>query len=120
MGQHHVQYRGNACYVEKGEYVEVPVNSRIIFNVAYFHNINPNYMRPRVNELARPNSVCGLFYLDTEAEEVKSNSLDTTTISEDDLMICSQTVYGWSFGNKRWRKSCPMNTLRDEDYAKMM
>lgn len=23
---------------------------------------------------------------------------------EDDLIICSQTVYGWSFGNRRWRK----------------
>lgn len=37
-----------------------------------------------------------LLYLfaDTETEEVKSNGLDTTTVREDDLMICSQTVYG--------------------------
>jgi hypothetical protein len=120
MGQHHVQYRGNAFYVEKGEYVEVPVESRIMVDVAYFRKINPNYMRPRVNELARPNSVCGLFYLDTEAEEVKSNGLDKTTMSEDNLMICSQTVYGWSFGNKRWCKPCPLNTLRDGGRANMM
>jgi len=107
MGQHHVQYRGNAFYIEKGEYVEVPVDSRIMVDVAYFRKINPNYTRPHINELARPsssNNTYILFFSDTEAEEVKTNGLDTTTMSEGDLMICSQTVYGWSFGNKRWRK----------------
>ncbi|KAL9629437.1 MAG: hypothetical protein Q9164_006881 [Protoblastenia rupestris] len=73
-------------------------------DVAYFRKVNPNYARPQVNELARPSSSDGIYILwsDTEADEVKSNGLDTTTISEEDLMICSQTVYGWSFGNKRW------------------
>ncbi|KAL8626238.1 hypothetical protein Q9189_008078 [Teloschistes chrysophthalmus] len=105
MGQYHVQYRGNAFYIEKGEYVEVPVDSRIMVDVAYFRKINPNYTRPHINELARPsssNNTYILFFSDTEAEGVKTNGLDITTMSEGDLMICSQTVYGWSFGNKRW------------------
>ncbi|KAL8671532.1 MAG: hypothetical protein Q9168_003977 [Polycauliona sp. 1 TL-2023] len=107
IGQHHVQYRGNAFYLEKGDYVEVPVDSRIMVDVAYFRKVNPNYARPQVNELARSSSSDGFWILwsDTEADEVKSNGLDTKIMSEDDLMICSQTVYGWSFGNKRWRKS---------------
>jgi hypothetical protein len=107
MGQHHVRYYGNAFYVEKGEYIEVPVNSRIIVDVAYFRKINPNYTRPHINELARPSSLNNdytLFFSNSEAEEVKTNDLDTTNMSEGDLMICSQTVYGWSFGNKRWCK----------------
>ncbi|KAL8800740.1 MAG: hypothetical protein Q9182_004945 [Xanthomendoza sp. 2 TL-2023] len=105
MGQHHVQYRGNAFYIEKGEYVEVPVDSRIMVDVAYFRKINPNYPRPHINELARPissNNTYVLFFSDTEAEGVKTNGLDTTTMSEGNLMICSQTVYGWSFGHNRW------------------
>lgn len=92
MGQHHVQYRSNAFYIEKGEYVEVLVDSRIMVDVAYFRKINPNYTRPHINELARPSSSSDtyvFFFSDIEAEEVK---------------ICSQTVCGWSFGNKRWRK----------------
>lgn len=108
MGQHYVQYRGNVFYIEKGEYVEVPVDSRIMVDIAYFREINPNYTRPHINELARPsssNNTYILFFSDTDAEEVETNGLDTTTMSEDDLIICSQTVYGWSFGNKRWRKS---------------
>ena len=106
MGQHHVQYRGNAFYIEKGDYVEVPVESRIMVDVAYFRKVNPNYARPQVNEMARSSSSDGFFILfsDTEADEVKSNGLDAETMNEDDLMICSQTVYGWSFGNKRWCK----------------
>ena len=106
MGQHHVQYRGNAFYIEDGKYVEVPVDSRVMVDVAHFRKVNPNYARPHINELARPSSSNNIYILftDTETEEVKSNGLDATTMREDDLMICSQTVYGWSFGNKRWRK----------------
>ena len=117
MGQHHVQYRGNAFYIEKGEYVEVPVDSRIMVDVAYFRKINPNYTRPHINELARPSSSNSTYTLllfpDIDAEEAKTNCLDTTAMSEGDLMICSQTVCGWSFGNKRWRKpSSPEHSTR--------
>ena len=65
-------------------------------NMAYFRKINPNYMRPRVNELTRPsslNSVYSLFFSGTKVERVKSNSLDKTSMSKDKLMIYSQTVY---------------------------
>ena len=30
MGQHHVRYHGNAFYIQKGDYVEVPRDSRIM------------------------------------------------------------------------------------------
>jgi len=106
MGQHHVQYRGNVFYLEKGDYIEVPVDSRIMIDIAYFRKVNPNYARPQVNELARSSSSDGFWTLwsDTEADEVKGNGFDTEIMSKDELMICSQTVYGWSFGNKRWCK----------------
>ncbi|KAL2044439.1 hypothetical protein N7G274_003144 [Stereocaulon virgatum] len=71
-------------------------------DVAYFRKCNPNYTRPRINELARPSSSNDGFIMFYDAEEVKINGLDPTSMSESDLMIRSQTVYGWSFGNKRW------------------
>jgi len=111
-GQRHVQYRGNAFYIEKGDYVEVPVDSRIMVDVAYFRKVNPNYARPHINELARPSSLDGFYTLwGTEAEEVKSIAPDPKNMSEGDLMICSQTVYGWSFGNKKWRESSSFERL---------
>lgn len=51
MSQHHVQYRGNAFYIEKGEYVEVPVDNRIMVDVISFRKINRNYTRSHINEL---------------------------------------------------------------------
>ena len=96
MGQHHVQYRGNAFYIEKGEYVEVPVDSRIMVDVAYFRKINPNYTRPHINELARPSSSIDIYIFfsnDIKAKEVKTNDLNTIVMSEGDLIICSQTIY---------------------------
>ena len=102
--------------LEQGEYVEVPVDSRIMVDVAYFRKINPNYTRPHINELARPSSANNDYifcFSETNADEVKTNGLDTTTMGEGDLMICSQTVYGWSLGNKRWRKpSFPEHSIR--------
>jgi hypothetical protein len=106
MGQHHVQYHGNAFYIQKGGYVEVPVDSRIMVDVAYFREVNPNYTRPQINELARQDlSSSYILFSDADSDEVKSSGLDTKTMSEGELMVCSQTVYGWSFGNKKWRKS---------------
>ena len=72
-GQRHVQYRGNAFYIEKGDYVEVPVDSRIMVDVAYFRKVNPNYARPHINELARPSSSDGFYnFWGTEAEKSRA------------------------------------------------
>ena len=105
MGQHHVQYQGNAFFIEDGDYIQEPVDSRIMVDASCFRKVNPNYVRPHINELARPRSSNGWFIIDTELDDVKSNDHDPNTLSEDDLMICSQTVCGWSFGNKKWRMS---------------
>ncbi|KAL9130721.1 MAG: hypothetical protein Q9217_001158 [Psora testacea] len=102
IGQHYVEYYGNAFHVKNGEYMEIPVDSRIMVDVAYFRKTNSNYARPHINELARSSSSDGLFILFSgiEQEEAKRKGLDT--VYDADLMIYSQTVYGWSFGNKRW------------------
>ena len=33
---------------------------------------------------------------------VKRNGMEPKEIKEDDLLLCSPTVPGWSFGNKQW------------------
>lgn len=96
MSQHHVQYCDNVFYIEKSEYVKVFVNNRIIIDVIYFRKINSNYTRSHINELIKSSSSNNdyiFFFSDIEAEEIKINDFDTTIMSENDLMICSQTVY---------------------------
>jgi hypothetical protein len=111
-GQYYVQYRGNAFYVRNGRYVKIPVNSRIMVDVFYFRKINPNYVRPAINKLVRFNLSSSYYYYPVVGgDEVKSNGSDLTLFSKDDLMTCCQTVYGWNFGNKQWRRSPICNTL---------
>lgn len=107
MGKHYMQYRGNAYYIENRKFSEVPVDSRIMVDVSYFRKANPNYTRPHINELARPSSSTGYAFIalfDDESDNIKSNGIDTNNMSDEELMVCSQTVYGWSFDNKMWRK----------------
>jgi hypothetical protein len=82
-------------------YVEIPMDSRIMIDISYFRKVDPNYARPAINELARTGrSRSDFIFPDDNSDKVKSNGFDPTSLSKDDLMICSQTVYGWSFGNK--------------------
>lgn len=68
------------------------MNNRIMIDVAFFRKINLNYIRSHINELIKPSSSINFYILfsnDIKAKEVKTNDLDTTIMSEDDLMICS-------------------------------
>ncbi len=102
MSQHHVQYRDNIFYIENREYIQVLVNSHIMINVSYFRKINLNYFKLHINELIKSSSLNDIYviFYDTKLNEVKRNDLDSKILSEDDLIICSQTVYDWSYDNK--------------------
>ena len=81
-------------------------------DVAYFRKVIPNYVRPRINELAQSTSS---YFFNVAPDAVKSKGLEPKALSDGDLMICSQTVYGWSFGNKQWRRfssPCALSKVR--------
>jgi len=47
---HLCKYKGKAFYIEKGQVVEIFIKSRVVINVAYFREENPNYIRPNIKE----------------------------------------------------------------------
>ena len=109
MGVHHRQYRGDAFYMRKGQPVKVPVNSRIMIDRVFFHEANPNYAKPRINESAKQDSsddAWTIFGIDdrskNQSDQVKSTGKDPAKMNEDDLILCSPTVPGFSYGNKLW------------------
>ena len=109
MGVHHRQYRGDAFYVCKGKPIRVPVNCRIMVDAAYFQEANPNYTRPRINGSEHENLLNNIFVLfesddrsTSQSDQVKSNGRDPADMTEDDLILCSPTVPGFSYGNKLW------------------
>lgn len=109
MGVHHRQYRGDAFYVRKGKPIKLPVNCRIMVDAAYFQEADPNYTRPRINRSEHENSSNNAFNLfesndrsTSQSDQVKSNGRDPADMTEDDLILCSPTVPGFSYGNKLW------------------
>ena len=45
----------HAFYIRKGNRIKLPVNYRIIIDVTYILEINPNYIRLRINKLKYKN-----------------------------------------------------------------
>jgi hypothetical protein len=47
------KYKGKTFYIEKGQVIEIFIKSRVIVNMAYFREENPNYTRPSIKESNR-------------------------------------------------------------------
>jgi len=80
--------------------VKVPIKSRIIVNTTFFRKNNPNYVRLRISGLTKKKSLDNGWFTIISKNEVKNNGRDLSKIKEDDLLLYSLTVRGWSFGNK--------------------
>lgn len=113
MGTHHHQYRGHAFYMERSKLNRFPVNGRIMIDAALFQDVNPNYVGPRIDVLVRQNpSGSGWIIMGSEdisaQDRIKSNNIEPGTIVEDELLLCSSTVSGWSLSDKRWGGYSPI------------
>jgi hypothetical protein len=87
--------------VRDGSYVEIPVNNRIMVDISYFRKVNPNYIKPAINELVRSSLSSSYYYFSVvSGDEIKSSGFNLILLNKDDLMTCCQTVYGWNFNNK--------------------
>lgn len=112
MGVQYRQYRGDAFYMRKGQPVKVPVNGRIMIDRVFFHEANPNYTRPRINESTKQDlsdedwMIFGIDDRSTkQSDQVRSTGKDPAEMNEDDLILLSPTVPGFSYGNKLWGQS---------------
>lgn len=106
MDVHLCEYKGKGFYIEKDRVVEIPIESRVVVDAAYFREENPNYARPSIKNSDK-GSPAGWDVIDfDDAEEVsalaKNNGMDSSEATRDDLLICSATVPGFSLGDRRW------------------
>jgi hypothetical protein len=107
IGTHHRHCCGKAFFMYDGSPVLFPVNSRIMIDAAFFRKQNPNYSRPRITEPVEPD--CDGLYdisdlLSEQDDQVQSNGKRPEELKEDELLTCSPTVLGFSFGDKIWGK----------------
>lgn len=111
LGVHHRAFEGKAFYVNKErKIVTVSVSkSRIMVDASFFRKRNPNYMRAKVEPTWDLAAVAGLWSIVDDAtffeEEapVQVVSKDPSKLPEQDLLICSPTVGGYSLDLKMWR-----------------
>lgn len=69
------------------------------------------WVRPRISESGKRDSsdIGGLIFWGdddstNQSVQVKSNGKDPAEMKDDDLILCSPTVPGFSYGNKLWGK----------------
>ncbi|KFZ23239.1 hypothetical protein V502_02283 [Pseudogymnoascus sp. VKM F-4520 (FW-2644)] len=91
--------------MKKNKPVKIFINSRIMVDVATFQEINPNYTRPSIFKSA--NSVELWLIGDTTSsnqidKSVMKSSMDLDALTDEDLLICSPTVLGFSLEDKLW------------------
>lgn len=99
--------------MERSKLNRFPVNSRIMIDAALFRDVNPNYVGPRIDVLVRQNpSGSGWIIMGSEdisaQDRIKSNNIEPGTIVEDELLLCSSTMSGWSLSDKRWGGYSPI------------
>jgi hypothetical protein len=108
IGTQHRQYRGRAFQMKKKKPVEIFINSRIMVDAASFQEINPNYTRPSI--FKGSDSIDLWLIVDPASsnqidESAMKSSMDLDALTDEDLLICSPTVLGFSLNDKLWCKT---------------
>jgi hypothetical protein len=109
IGVHHRSYKGIAFVKRKEKYNKVYVKGRVMIDASEFKQVDPNYSSSRISSRAdlfeEPFSYHRLGWdtlFSNDSKAVKTNSKLPNEIKEEDLLLCSPTVLGFSFSNKLW------------------
>ena len=101
---HHRHYCGNAFFMNKDQTVKVSVDSRVMVDVAFFQEMNPNYTRSKVDDSSSVISCMDFFdYSSTSIENTKKvryADLESNELEPTDLFCCCPIVSGFSFTDK--------------------
>ena len=95
--------------MKKNKPVEIFINSRIMVDAASFQEINANYTRPSIFKSS--DSIDLWLIVDAASsnqidESATKSSMDLDALTDEDLLICSPTVLGFSLNDKLWCKTC--------------
>ena len=106
-GTHHRHCRGTAFIILKEEQVKISVDSRIMIDAVFFRRMNPNYLRQRITKNANAAPIHFSDSLPTLRNRPRTEVMAPTDLTDDDLLICSPTVLGFSFNDTLWGKMLP-------------
>ncbi|KAH9922160.1 P-loop containing nucleoside triphosphate hydrolase protein [Amylocystis lapponica] len=102
-GMHHMAYRGMAFRWKERLYIKFNVDSRVMVDRQTFVDIVPNYPKfPVVTKTLSGDDI------DRHARRLglvaagQSITDDTRELTEEELVLASPVVYGFSLGDKQW------------------
>ncbi|KAK3700527.1 hypothetical protein LTR37_015928 [Vermiconidia calcicola] len=106
MGIQHCDFKGAAFRMEKGEPRPVHVMGRVTIDAAFFRQSNPGYTRSSVDRPARETSSWEDLWcfndVNDSPEQVENTVMAFAEMGDEDLLICSPTVLGFSYTDKMW------------------
>ena len=75
-------------------------------NTVYFQQINPNYARPQIDKSPKILDLLAIFDFAggsiKKKDQIKRTDVDLTEIKDQDFLISSPTVLGFSLSDKLW------------------
>jgi hypothetical protein len=108
-GTYHRHYYSNAFLINKDKLVKVSVDSRVMINASFFREMNPNYVRLKVDGssliIGYIDFFSGLSTSTESIEKVRYADLEVNELELADLLFCCLTVPGFSFTDKLWCKN---------------
>ncbi|KKZ66336.1 hypothetical protein EMCG_07937 [[Emmonsia] crescens] len=90
----HIRHcRKTAFFIERRVPVRVKIDSRVGIDATFFREMNPNYLRPRVEKRIHDEQ------RQRERERVKSDGASAFDMNDDDYLTCCPTLPGFSLKN---------------------
>ncbi|KAB8261540.1 hypothetical protein BDV32DRAFT_148499 [Aspergillus pseudonomiae] len=115
--------RGRAFIMKNDKAIAMNIDSRVAVDAAFFHEMEPNYHRPRVSDTWQDHSLIRFFSIDAEEhqaafESVKSNGKEMGSMVDGDFAICCPTVRCFSFNDKLFLE-CAVGDLRRVEWSQV-
>ncbi|KAJ5100784.1 ATPase AAA-type core [Penicillium angulare] len=121
----HIQHcKGSAFFMSKGKAVKLNINSRVAVDAAFLHEMQPNYSRPSLRDMALKQKD-GITFFDIDAasmeereqekEKMRGDGVEPQKLGVADLLIACPTVCCFSFKEKIFLE-CAVSALGDVNW----
>ncbi|EPS26191.1 hypothetical protein PDE_01127 [Penicillium oxalicum 114-2] len=121
---HEQHCKGSAFFMNKGKIFKININSRVVVDAVFFHEMQPNYSRPLLRDLGvKDKGGIAVFDIgaivmedrEREKERIQGDGVDAQKLSETNFLVACLTVCCFSFKEKIFLE-CAVGALRDVDW----
>ncbi|KAJ5267866.1 ATPase AAA-type core [Penicillium angulare] len=125
VGSHIQHCKGSAFFMNKGKAIKLNIKSRVAVDAAFFHEMQPNYSRPSLRDMALKEKDgiavfdIGAMFMEEreqEKEKMRGDGMEPQKLSEADMLIACPTVCCFSSKEKMFLE-CAVSAFRDVNWS---